>query len=153
MTTLLSVSAIKKGVVIDHIPPGQAVNIIRKLQLTDKKHTMTVGSNLSGKKAPFKDLIKIERRLLTDLEVQAIAVLAPGATISIIDDYKVISKMKVVLPENITGLFICPNANCITRTEIVPTFFYVNPLQETIRLNCRFCEKTFDREDIKEYCP
>ena len=152
MTTLLSVSAIKKGVVIDHIPPGQAVNIIRKLQLTDKKHTMTVGSNLSGKKEPFKDLIKIERRLLTELEIQAIAVLAPGATISIIDDYKVIQKMKVTLPENIKNLFVCPNANCITRTETVPTFFSVNALQETIRLTCRFCEKTFDREDIKEYC-
>ncbi len=152
MTTLLSVSAIKKGVVIDHIPPGQAVNIIRKLQLTDKKHTMTVGSNLSGKKEPFKDLIKIERRLLTELEIQAIAVLAPGATISIIDDYKVIQKMKVTLPENIKNLFVCPNANCITRTETVLTFFSVNALQETIRLTCRFCEKTFDREDIKEYC-
>lgn len=152
MTTVLSVSAIKKGTVIDHIPPGQAVNIIRKLELTNKKHTMTVGSYLTGKKAPFKDLIKIEYRLLTLHEMQDIAVLAPGATISVIEDYKVIQKTQVTLPSHVQGLFVCPNVNCITHTETMTSFFYVQPLQDTIRLTCRFCEKTFDREDMKEYC-
>ena len=69
MTKTVSVSAIKQGTVIDHITPGQAVNNIRMLGLTNDQHQMTVGLNLKGKRTSFKDLIKIENRTLINLNL------------------------------------------------------------------------------------
>lgn len=152
MTKTVSVNAIKQGTVIDHITPGQAVNIIRMLGLTSDQHQMTIGLNLKGKRTPFKDLIKIENRTLSDFEAQEIAVLSPGATINLIDDYAVSKKITVSLPDDISGILVCPNTNCVTHTEPVKTLFYLQQQKDTIRLTCRYCEKAFKRDDIKEYC-
>ena len=150
MTKTVSVSAIKEGTVIDHIPPGQAVNIIQMLGLTDNNHQMTVGLNLKGK--ILKDLIKIEDRTLSEFEANEIAVLAPGATISLIKNYAVSKKAKVSLPDDIKGILVCPNSNCITHSEPVKTVFDLQHQKGAIRLTCRYCEKAFERDDIKEYC-
>ena len=152
MTKTVSVSAIKDGTVIDHIPQGQAVNIIRMLHLTDNKNKMTVGLNLTGKKTPFKDLIKLEGRKLTEFEMREIAVLAPGSTINLIENYEVKDKVSVELPDSIEGLLVCPNINCISSKEPVKTSFRLLHQKNTIKLTCKYCEKSFAREDIKEYC-
>ena len=152
MNKTVSVNAIKNGTVIDHIPQGQAINIMRMLKLTSMKNKMTMGLNMKGKKAPFKDLIKIEDYTLSDEDAQNVAVLAPGATISLIEDHKVKQKVEMKLPENVEGILVCPNTGCVTRSEPVNSFFKLQAQKDTIRLSCRYCEKSFAREDIKDYC-
>ena len=146
-----SVNAIARGTVIDHIPPKQAVNIIRLLKLTDGENKMTIGLNLSGSRAPKKDIIKIEDRIISQEEAQNIAFLAPGATINIIEDFDIKDKIIVSLPEKVVGLLDCPNTGCITHYECINSVFTLKQQKNTTSLSCKYCEKVFSRDEIKEY--
>ena len=150
MEKTLSVTAINNGTVIDHIPAGQAITILRLLKLVDHKNQVTIGLNLSGNRG-FKDLIKMENRYLTDREMHEIAIFAPNATINTIKDFKVIKKHKALLPESVIDIMRCPNPRCVTQNEPLKTCFDLYKHNEIIKLRCKYCEKTFLREEVKEY--
>lgn len=149
MSKTLSVSAIQNGTVIDHIPAGQALRIIQLLRLLEKKYQITVGLNLPSKRLKLKDLIKIENHTLTDDDANEITILAPEATINIIKGGDVKDKKKISLPPTAKGVFICPNLVCITRTEPIESFFMIEEIGGKIKLICRYCEKTFDKNKVK----
>ena len=149
MNKTLSVSAIENGTVIDHITSDQTLRIMHMLQLLDKKHKVTVGFNLPSKRMKLKDLIKIENHELTEKEASEIMVFAPEATINIIRNFEVTKKIVTSLPENISGVFICPNPVCITHSEPVDSFFYVEEHGKHVKLLCKFCEKAFDRKQVR----
>ncbi len=150
MSKTLSVSAIKNGTVIDHIPAGQALRILRLLNLTTSKNKITLGLNLPSKSMGHKDLIKIEARFLTTLEASDIIVFAPKATINIIENFEATKKISTQIPETIKGIFVCPNLACITHTESVVSFFYIEEQSKRIKLSCKYCEKKFDRDQVKD---
>lgn len=149
MSKTLSVSAIHNGTVIDHIPHGQAFRIIHLLRLLDKKHKVTVGLNLPSKRIKLKDLIKIENHVLMNDEANEITIFAPEATINIIKDFEVVEKVTTTLPSSIANVFICPNKACITHTEPVESFFMIENHGKQVNLLCRYCEKIFDRNQVK----
>ncbi|MBI2742723.1 MAG: aspartate carbamoyltransferase regulatory subunit [Chlamydiales bacterium] len=151
MEKKVSVSAIRDGTVIDHITQGSALIIIRLLKLPRDQNRVTVGLNLSSRSMGFKDLIKIENCFLTEKEANDIAVFAPEATLSIIRDYKVQQKMKARLPDVLENILVCANPCCITRKEPVNTLFYVEEFKQKIFLRCGFCEKLFERSEIRDY--
>lgn len=146
----LSVSAIQNGTVIDHINAGQAIRIIHLLELIKNKHRVTIGLNLPSKQLKYKDIIKIEDRMLNNEEANEITVFAPEATINIIENFEVAKKITTSLPPHITGVFACPNPSCITRTEPVETFFTIETQGKQVHLTCKYCEKIFDRDEVKE---
>lgn len=151
MEKTLSVSAIKEGTVIDHIPQGSAIIIIQLLKLHVHKNRVTVGLNLTSRSMGYKDLIKIENRFLTEKEAKDIAVFAPCATISTICNYQVEKKMKAELPKKIENILVCPNHFCTTRSEPISTLFQVEEFKQKIFLRCGYCEKLFERAEIREY--
>ena len=151
MGKTLSVSAIKNGTVIDHIPSGQALTIVRLLMLLNKNHRVTLGLNLLSPSMGLKDLIKVEDRFLTEKEAHDIAVFAPNATLSSIKNYKVQNKIKVKLPTAVEKILLCPNPRCISRCEPIDSLFFVEELKNAIHLRCNYCEKNFVREEIREY--
>lgn len=142
----LSVSAIEYGTVIDHIPPGLGLKIVHLLKLADHKQKVTLGLNLSSKSLVFKDLIKVEGRILTNEEVEQIAVFAPNAVINVIENFKVIKKVSVQLPKMVRRVFSCPNQRCITNHERVGTEFKVAMTGKTVTLCCHYCERCFSHE-------
>lgn len=150
MTKTLSVAAIKNGTVIDHIPAGQALRIIRLLNLTTTKYKITLGLNLPSKSMGHKDVLKIEARILSEIEASDIIVFAPKATINIIENFEVTKKISTHLPETIKGVFICPNHACITHFEPITSFFYITEQSKRIKLSCKYCEKQFDRDQVKD---
>ncbi len=152
MAKTLSVAAIKEGTVIDHIPSGQALTLIRLLQFDEKKLCTTVGLRLISKSMHFKDLIKIENYFLTDKEVHDIAVFAPKATINTIKQYKVLRKAQAELPTAVERILICPNLRCITRHENIDSLFFIETFKQKIHVRCNYCEKVFERDAIVEYC-
>lgn len=152
MGKTLSVAAIKEGTVIDHIPPGHALTLIRLLQLDEKKLCTTVGLRLTSKSMHFKDLIKIENYFLTDKEIHDIAVFAPEATINTIQQYKVLRKAQAELPAAVERILICPNLRCITRQENIDSLFFIETFKQKIHVRCNYCEKVFERDAIVEYC-
>ena len=146
----LQVEAIQNGTVIDHIPAGQGVKILKHLHLLESQVRVTVGFNLPSKAMGFKDIIKIESRLFSKEEANELAIFSPHATINIIKDYQVEKKEEMALPSSIKGLFVCPNSNCITHDEPVLSLFFLSERQETTVLKCKYCEKSFTREILAE---
>jgi aspartate carbamoyltransferase regulatory subunit len=144
MENTLLVTAIKNGTVIDHIPCGQAIQIIFLLSLSKGTQPITIGLNLVSQKLGNKDLIKIENRQLTEREADQIAIFAPNATINLVNDFRIEKKLKPTLPNEIEHVLLCPNHRCISRNE-TSSFFYVESFKNKVHLRCKFCEKFFER--------
>lgn len=146
----LSVSAIKEGTVVDHITSGCALKIIHLLKLADNETCVTVGLNLKSRSMGFKDLIKIENFFLDANHAAQIAIFAPRATVNVIKNYQITQKIQVQMPQKIESVLRCPNSRCITNIEQVATIFTIDENDSQIILRCRFCEKLFGRNDIKD---
>ncbi|HKM95263.1 MAG TPA: aspartate carbamoyltransferase regulatory subunit [Buttiauxella sp.] len=139
----LQVEAIKRGTVIDHIPALVGFKLLTLFQLTETDQRITIGLNLPSKEQGRKDLIKIENTFLTDEQVNQLALYAPQATVNRIDEYEVVGKSKPSLPSRIDKVLVCPNTNCISRSEPVHSSFAVKKIDENINLKCKYCEKEF----------
>ena len=139
----LQVEAIKRGTVIDHIPAQVGFKLLTLFQLTETDQRITIGLNLPSKEQGRKDLIKIENTFLTDEQVNKLALYAPHATVNRIDEYEVVGKSKPSLPSRIDKVLVCPNTNCISRSEPVHSSFAVKKRDENISLKCKYCEKEF----------
>lgn len=148
LTKELSVAAIKDGSVIDHVPAGYGLRVLRLLGLLTHQKQVAVGFNLPSQRHGLKDLIKVEGRELTRTELDQIAVLAPHSTVNLIKNFEVSEKIQVSLPEEISEIFCCPNASCITNHEELTTRFRVQKLGRQIYLNCHFCEQRFLRSAL-----
>ncbi|MFI3246497.1 MAG: aspartate carbamoyltransferase regulatory subunit [Ferrimonas sp.] len=140
--TKLQVEAIEHGTVIDHIPAGMGVRILKFFQLTEHGERITIGLNLRSGNSHKKDIIKVENTTLSKAQANQLALFAHGATINQIRDFQVVTKFHVELPEAIESVLSCPNSNCITQHEPARTRFVLIPNAEP-QLKCHYCEKTF----------
>jgi aspartate carbamoyltransferase regulatory subunit len=147
---VLSVSAIQEGTVIDHIRAGQALYIVKALQLATSGRQVTVGLNLKSASMGIKDLIKVEGVFLSDLEASQIALFSPEAIVNRIENYRVIQKRGVVLPETIDRFLLCPHPNCISQSDPLSSSFRVIRGEGDPLLICRFCERQFSRKEVRE---
>lgn len=146
----LSVTAIQNGTVIDHINAGKALTIISFLKLNSHEKQITLGLNLPSPTMGYKDIIKVESRELTPQEVNQVALISPKATVSIIENYAVIKKFQVEMPEFIKGFIRCPNLKCITNHDLMETHFLVKQKAKKSCLQCKYCQRTFD--DYNQKC-
>ena len=143
----LNVPAIKEGTVIDHIPSRVTFKVMRILDLREFNQVISIALNLRSKTLGKKGIIKVGNRLLTQEEVNKIAILAPNATVNIIKDYKVKEKIKVDVPNEIHNIIKCSNPSCVTNNENVKTLFQIlnkAPLQ----VICHHCERVMEAENI-----
>lgn len=144
----LQVEAIKCGTVIDHIPAQVGFRLLTLFRLTETDQRITIGLNLPSREQGRKDLIKIENTFLTDEQVNQLALYAPNATVNRIDDYEVVGKSNPALPERIENVLVCPNSNCISRSEPVASSFAVRQRSDAITLKCKYCEKEFSHHVV-----
>jgi len=147
----LIVSKIKKGIVIDHIPAGKALKVLKILGITGyTDYRLAIVMNVPSNKLGMKDIIKIENRILDKRELELISLVAPTATINIIEDYKVIEKYKVKLPRVIKGVLKCPNPMCITNKpdEVAETIFVLRKLDPVV-LECKYCGTLIKGDEIE----
>lgn len=149
-TPKLSVEAIEKGTVIDHIPSGKGLIILRQFKLLHYGSAVTVGFNLPSKTQGSKDIIKITGVWLDDNAANRLALFAPEAVVNTIDHFKVINKRRLTLPDEIGEVFRCPNTNCASHGEPVKSRFYVRKQSGQTKLKCHYCEKTFSRDSVTE---
>lgn len=142
----IKVTALREGTVIDHLAQGTALKVIQALEVEDDR-TLLIGLNLESKKFGFKDLIKIEKKELSQEDINKIALLSPGATFSIIRDFKVLEKVFPELPEQVENLVKCTNPSCVTNTYETPSIFMVLS-RDPVRVRCYYCERTFKKEEV-----
>ncbi|MGC8582770.1 MAG: aspartate carbamoyltransferase regulatory subunit [Thermoproteus sp.] len=149
-STELIVSKIENGTVIDHIPAGRALAVLRILGITGREGIrVALVMNVESKKLGRKDIVKIEGRELTPDEVDVISAVAPTATINIIKNYEVVKKYKVRPPHVIRGKFKCRNPNCITnqhREHVVTSFVLVK--EEPPTFACEYCGRYHSLEEL-----
>jgi len=142
----LKITPIKNGTVIDHISNGLALEVLRIIGVRelDKDSTVSVALHVRSQKLGWKDIVKVENMELSPRTVNAIALISPTATISIIRDFKVREKRVVDLPDRIAGVLRCPNPNCITnQREPVESEFEVARRRPVV-LRCLYCERLVD---------
>ncbi len=150
----LKVSRIKNGTVIDHIPAGRAMEVLRILKITGKEGFMVlIAMNVYSKKLKGKkDIIKIEGKFLSDKETAAISLVAPTATINIIKDGEVKEKKGVKAPTLVEGILKCPNPVCVSRIErenISSKFIKVS--ENPLTYKCVYCGTRIEESDIPKY--
>ncbi|MEA1878637.1 MAG: aspartate carbamoyltransferase regulatory subunit [Bacteroidota bacterium] len=139
----LKVSAIKEGTVIDHIPSENLFKVISILRLDKTHHQVTFGSNLESKRLGKKAIIKVTGIFFEDHEINKIALVAPDAKLNIIENYQVVEKKVVSVPDNIIAIAKCMNPKCITNNERMITRFEV-VAKKPVELKCIYCEKITD---------
>ncbi len=144
----LKIDKIKKGTVIDHIDSGYALTILNLTGLGESPNLMTIGVNVSSKKYSKKDIIKIEGEFLDKIQMQQISILSPNAQISLIENYKVIEKKKVRLPDIIKQLILCQSKTCISNSE-EPIDNEFNVLEEKpLKIQCVYCNRIYKLDEI-----
>ena len=148
MKETLSVSALKDGTVIDHIPAKNLFKVISILGLENISKQITFGSNLNSKRLGKKAIVKISDTFFQNEEINKIALVAPQAKLNIIRDYDVVEKKLVEVPDEINAIATCMNPKCITNNEDVPTRFSVVSRKE-ISLKCHYCDKITDQEHLQ----
>ncbi len=138
------ITPIRNGTVIDHITAGQAINVLKILNVNENtiSSTISVAMHVKSQKGyMWKDIIKIEDRELDPKTLDQIALLAPNATIAIIRDFYVAEKYKVKLEDRVFGLARCSNPDCITnKGEPVETEFIVTS-RDPPALRCAYCDR------------
>ena len=138
----LTISKIKDGTVIDHINSGMALMVLRILGISSgTKEPVSMAMNVPSKKMGKKDIVKVEGKFINEDELNRIALIAPGATINLIENYEIRKKFRVVLPEFVEGIIKCPNSNCISNAgrEPIKSKFHVSRDGEAIVARCHYC--------------
>jgi aspartate carbamoyltransferase regulatory subunit len=143
----IKVNAIKNGTVIDHITAGKVRKVLDILNL-EGTDTVMIGMNLSSSKIGRKDIVKIENKELSHDEVNSIALVAPNATLIIINDFEVVKKVSLEIPEYIENLIVCPNHKCITNSEEIKSKFRLTK-DEPVKVRCFYCEKKYLIDEVK----
>jgi aspartate carbamoyltransferase regulatory subunit len=142
----VTIAKINAGIVIDHIPAGEAFLISQLLGLNllarDTGDIIAIGVNFDSNSLGRKDIIKVENLSLSRDMLNVVALIAPQATISRIKDGRVTEKHKVETPDEVGDIVVCPDGFCITNHEQVPCKFKV--VRKTpLTLMCHYCETEF----------
>ena len=147
MAKNLVISKIQNGTVIDHIPAGEVFKVVRILDLTEPKGTISIAVNVDSRKYGKKDILKTEGRKLNDREINKIAIVAPNATVNTIKNAKVVKKTQVKIPNVLVDIIKCPNPACITNNEEeAKSKFYV-VAEDPLVLKCAYCNTEITREE------
>ena len=145
----LKIGRIFKGTVIDHIDAGLAITILTLTGIENSPNLITIGVNVPSKKMEKKDIIKIEGVFLNEVQMQQISILSPNAAISLIDNYNVIEKKKVKIPEVIKKLILCVNKTCISNSEKEPISTEFMVLEEKpLKIQCVYCDRIYKLDEI-----
>jgi len=146
---MLMVKHIENGTVIDHVPAGKALDILRVISSING-NTVVIAMNVKSTKHGAKDILKIENIYIDKERADLISLVAPGATINVIKSGKVADKLKAQTPKEINGVLKCLNPKCITNSprEPLKTKFFVS--DNPITLQCAYCSKEFGEELLSE---
>ncbi|MCG2889124.1 MAG: aspartate carbamoyltransferase regulatory subunit [Sulfolobales archaeon] len=145
----LTVSKIRNGTVIDHIPAGRSLAVLKVLGITGYEGLrIAILMNVESKKLGRKDIVKIEDKVVDEREASIISLIAPEATINIVRDFNVVEKRKLRLPEIIKGLLKCPNPLCVTNNDPEALSEFVKVSEKPLRLRCVYCDTYLNEADV-----
>ncbi len=135
----MKIGHIENGIVLDHITPGNGMNIYNVLHLDKLDCTVALIKNADSPKMGKKDIIKISTHM--DIDTDILGYLDPGTTVNIIHDGQVVERRTLELPQRVVGVIKCKNPRCITSVEreIVHEFKLADRQKKVYR--CIYCEQ------------
>lgn len=138
---MLEITSIKNGLVIDHIEAGMGIKIFNYLNLDETDYSVALIINASSKMLGKKDIIKIEKDNIDDIDFTVLGLLSPSITIDEVKNESIVRKVKPELPERVENILICKNPRCITGVEnYVPHSFKLMDAEKgTYR--CEYCDE------------
>lgn len=140
----MTIDSIRNGIVLDHITAGKSMELYRILDLEKLDCSVAIIKNVVSKKAGRKDIIKIDS--LYDINLDVIGYVDPGITVNIVRDGERVSKKKLELPDEVSGVIKCKNPRCISSTEQeLPHVFHLSDRAKGI-YRCVYCETKAEHE-------
>jgi len=140
------VTAIRNGTVIDHVPAGKALSVLKMLGIDGSMaNPVSLVMNVPSQKMGGKDIIKVEDRELNQNELDRLALVAPDASVAIIRAYTVAEKMEINLTDEVVNVAKCTFSNCITinpREPLPHRLIVCN--REPLEIRCHYCGKPQD---------
>ncbi len=141
---MLNVDSLNKGVVIDHIHAGKAMEIYRYLNLDRLDCSVAIIKNARSHKMGRKDIIKIDENI--DINLDVLGFIDPDITVNIINEGGLIEKRKLKLPEQVINVIKCKNPRCITSVEQeIQHIFKLADAEKGI-YRCVYCEQEHQRK-------
>lgn len=139
---MLNIDSVEKGLVIDHIEAGKAMEVYHYLNLDKMDCSVAIIKNAKSKKMGKKDIIKVENNI--DMDLKVLGFIDPDITINIIDNSVIINKINLELPSEIENVVKCKNPRCITsiEQEIVHKFKLSDKEKKIYR--CVYCDTAYE---------
>lgn len=134
----MHVDSINRGIVIDHIKAGKAMDIYRYLNLDKLTCSVAIIKNVKSGEMGHKDIIKVDERI--DLDLDILGYIDPGITINIIDEGVIVEKKHIDLPEKLVNVLRCNNPRCITTSEQEIAHAFRLSDRERRVYRCLYCE-------------
>ncbi len=147
----LIVTKIKNGTVIDRIPPGKALSVLKILDIdSNYPYTIALAMRVESRKMGLKDVVKIKGKELSKKEQQKLSFIIPRSTINIIKDYEVKEKILLQIPKHVEGFIKCLNPNCISngREPISPSFDVISTEPQILR--CKYCDRFIEGKNLTD---
>lgn len=135
---MLKVDSIEKGIVLDHIKAGKAMEVYKHLNLDHLDCSIAILKNVKSSKMGAKDIIKINDKI--DINLDVLGYIDPNITVSIIENNRTVEKKCLTLPEKIVDVARCNNPRCITSIEQeLPHVFRLADRSKKI-YRCLYCD-------------
>ena len=152
MSEMRRVTAIRNGTVVDHIPSGYAMQVIRILRInTDRATPVSLVMNVPSDKLGRKDVLKIEDRELDQEDLDRLALIAPAASIAIIRNHAVAEKMRVELGDDLVNIAKCAFPNCITKSDREPLPQRMKVIsRDPLEIRCYYCGRGQEMDELIE---
>lgn len=144
------IGRIENGIVIDHLPPKVVWEVARMLRVYESSNgRVSLGDNYGSQKLGRKSFIKIEGKSLSAYELNLVALFAPEATISFIENGAVARKQVAAIPPQLEGIIKCANLGCVSNSpveKVVPRIYYS---REKNLFTCHYCCYPFKRDEMR----
>ena len=142
---MLEITSLNNGVVIDHIKAGNGLKIFNLLGLEELEEEVALILNASSQTMGKKDIIKIEDH--TDINLDAVALVDPSATVTIIKNEEVVEKKSIEYPQTITDILTCENPKCVSTSErsVESKFILIDKEEKSYK--CAYCGHIYDVEE------
>lgn len=135
---MLKVDSIEKGIVLDHIKAGKAMQVYKYLNLDSLDCSVAIIKNVKSNKMGAKDIIKINDNI--DINLDVLGYIDPNITVNIIENNKTVEKKCLALPEKIVNVARCKNPRCITSVEQELDHVFKLADRENGVYRCLYCD-------------
>ena len=152
---MLNIDEIQNGIVIDHIKAGTAIGLMDLLGIagnrtasvaliqnarSSKTANVALIQNARSHKADCgrKDIIKVEGDA-SWLNLDVLAYLDPGISVTIIENGKAVRKEKPMPPKRLVNIVKCRNPRCISSIE--EECDQIFELSSNGKYRCIYCEQ------------